>query len=173
MLFIVNFYKNTRIQLNKLFKFFYYSFLLTNTKLLSSKLYTLLPINSSFIKINFFSSFFKDFLLWNYILNPYSKSQNTLIKKSINTKTHSKYKPTTTEIKVHNLLPNINFINFINILYNFIYYRVLHKVNIIVYKSFSFSWYYMQGFIFILFIDACLTDDEPLWEPIEWSLVQT
>jgi hypothetical protein len=24
-----------------------------------------------------------------------------------------------------------------------------------------------------LFIDACLTDDEPLWEPIEWSLVQT
>lgn len=31
----------------------------------------------------------------------------------------------------------------------------------------------MHGFIFILFIDACLTDDEPLWEPIEWSLVQT
>jgi len=24
-----------------------------------------------------------------------------------------------------------------------------------------------------MYIDACLTDDEPLWEPIEWSLVQT
>jgi hypothetical protein len=40
-------------------------------------------------------------------------------------------------------------------------------------KSFSFGFYYLQGFAFILFIDACLTDDEPLWEPIEWSLVQT
>jgi hypothetical protein len=25
----------------------------------------------------------------------------------------------------------------------------------------------------MFFIDACLTDDEPLWEPIEWSLVQS
>ena len=40
-------------------------------------------------------------------------------------------------------------------------------------KSFGFGFYYIQGFIFVLFIDACLTDDEPLWEPIEWSLVQT
>lgn len=40
-------------------------------------------------------------------------------------------------------------------------------------KSFSFGFYYIQGFVFLLFIDACLTDDEPLWEPIEWSLVQT
>ena len=40
-------------------------------------------------------------------------------------------------------------------------------------KSFSFGFFYIQGFAFILFIDACLTDDEPLWEPIEWSLVQT
>jgi len=47
------------------------------------------------------------------------------------------------------------------------------NLKIITYKSFSFSWYYINGFIFILFIDACLTDDEPLWEPIEWSLVQT
>jgi hypothetical protein len=31
----------------------------------------------------------------------------------------------------------------------------------------------MRGIVFLLFIDACLTDDEPLWEPIEWSLVQT
>lgn len=29
-------------------------------------------------------------------------------------------------------------------------------------KSFGFSFYYIQGFVFVLFIDACLTDDEPL-----------
>ena len=40
-------------------------------------------------------------------------------------------------------------------------------------KTFSFGFYYLRGFLFLLFIDACLTDDEPLWEPIEWSLVQT
>ena len=40
-------------------------------------------------------------------------------------------------------------------------------------KTFSFGFYYLRGFAFLLFIDACLTDDEPLWEPIEWSLVQT
>lgn len=39
--------------------------------------------------------------------------------------------------------------------------------------SFSFGFLYIQGLAFVLFIDACLTDDEPLWEPIEWSLVQT
>jgi len=32
---------------------------------------------------------------------------------------------------------------------------------------------YFRGLILIFFIDACITDDEPLWEPLEWSLVQT
>lgn len=40
-------------------------------------------------------------------------------------------------------------------------------------RTFGFGFYYIRGVIFLLFIDACLTDDEPLWEPIEWSLVQT
>jgi hypothetical protein len=40
-------------------------------------------------------------------------------------------------------------------------------------RLFGFGFYYLRGLCFILFIDACLTDDEPLWEPIEWSLVQT
>ena len=30
----------------------------------------------------------------------------------------------------------------------------------------------LQGLAFSGFIDALATDDEPLWEPIEWSLVQ-
>jgi hypothetical protein len=41
------------------------------------------------------------------------------------------------------------------------------SLNFFLKQSFSFSFYYLQGFIFLLFIDACLTDDEPLWEPIE------
>ena len=40
-------------------------------------------------------------------------------------------------------------------------------------RTFGFSFFYLQGLALVLFIDACLTDDEPLWEPIEWSLVQT
>ena len=40
-------------------------------------------------------------------------------------------------------------------------------------SGYGFSIQYIRSFVFILFIDACLTDDEPLWEPIEWSLVQT
>lgn len=35
------------------------------------------------------------------------------------------------------------------------------------------GFFYLRGLFLILFIDAALTDDEPLWEPIEWSLVQT
>lgn len=33
--------------------------------------------------------------------------------------------------------------------------------------------FYLKGMAIVFFIDACLTDDEPLWEPIEWSLVQS
>jgi hypothetical protein len=40
-------------------------------------------------------------------------------------------------------------------------------------RTFGFGFIYIRGVAFLLFIDACLTDDEPLWEPIEWSLVQT
>ena len=32
---------------------------------------------------------------------------------------------------------------------------------------------YIRGLFFIFFVDACLTDDEPIWEPVEWSLVQS
>lgn len=51
--------------------------------------------------------------------------------------------------------------------------KLLSYTATLINKSFSFGFLYLQGFAFILFIDACLTDDEPLWEPVEWSLVQT
>ena len=37
----------------------------------------------------------------------------------------------------------------------------------------SFGYYYLQGMVIVMMIDASIIDDEPLWEPIEWSLVQT
>lgn len=39
--------------------------------------------------------------------------------------------------------------------------------------TFGDGFLYLRGLTVIFFIDACLTDDEPLWEPIEWSLVQS
>lgn len=35
------------------------------------------------------------------------------------------------------------------------------------------GFFFIRGLLIIFFIDACVTDDEPLWEPVEWSLVQT
>ena len=32
---------------------------------------------------------------------------------------------------------------------------------------------YVRGLTLLFFFDALLTDDEPIWEPIEWSLVQS
>lgn len=40
-------------------------------------------------------------------------------------------------------------------------------------RTFGDGFLYIRGLFLIFFIDACITDDEPLWEPIEWSLVQT
>ena len=35
------------------------------------------------------------------------------------------------------------------------------------------SFLYLRGLLVIVLIDSLIIDDEPLWEPIEWSLVQT
>lgn len=73
---------------------------------------------------------------------------------------------------------SLNFKSLINTksyIYNFVRFvtDTYFKLRSFYWRSFSFGFYYIQGFCFLLFIDACLTDDEPLWEPIEWSLVQT
>lgn len=40
-------------------------------------------------------------------------------------------------------------------------------------RSFGEGFVYLRGFFIIGFVDALITDDEPIWEPVEWSLVQT
>jgi len=60
-----------------------------------------------------------------------------------------------------------------NLYWIIIWNNLLFKLKPALKRTFGFGFYYIQGFALLLFIDACLTDDEPLWEPIEWSLVQT
>lgn len=68
-----------------------------------------------------------------------------------------------------NVKPNANFMQLC--WYSFKTLKIFFKeLNL---KTFSYGFLYLRGLFVILFIDACLTDDEPLWEPIEWSLVQT
>ena len=40
-------------------------------------------------------------------------------------------------------------------------------------STFGDGFVYIRGLIIIFFFDALITDDEPLWEPVEWSLVQS
>ena len=125
------------------------------------------------VKLDFFTSFFKNFLTWNYLLNNNPSSSGRTSNLTINTpsKTLNKYSKTN-YLSVNNFIYNTS-LELLNIFKKLFIYEFLLKIKIITYKSFSFSWYYITGFTFVLFIDACLTDDEPLWEPIEWSLVQT
>lgn len=64
--------------------------------------------------------------------------------------------------------PSLHYYIYLRNNSNFIY--LLGRVIII---TLGPSFYYLWGAISIFFIDACLIDDEPLWEPIEWSLVQS
>ena len=58
-------------------------------------------------------------------------------------------------------------------LFSYYYKQLAYSFSLLNLKTFSYGFLYLRGLFVILFIDACLTDDEPLWEPIEWSLVQT
>jgi hypothetical protein len=40
-------------------------------------------------------------------------------------------------------------------------------------KILNQGYFYIRGLFLIFFADSFIIDDEPLWEPIEWSLIQT
>ncbi len=147
-----------------------YNQIIINTKLVSLSLVNTLgqitKIQSQAPKLNLKSNYFvRDFVFtWKTSKvtssNHGSTSSNTIPSTNI----HAMKSYTTETIQVpenYSLVIQLYSANLIN--------WVLYTIQ----RSFGFSFYYIQGFIFVLFIDACLTDDEPLWEPIEWSLVQT
>ena len=75
---------------------------------------------------------------------------------------------------VNKTLSNV-FLNFFktNLVFSLVF-KDLYLYTVDQYKrTFGEGYYYVRGLFIIFFVDACVTDDEPLWEPIEWSLVQT
>ena len=51
--------------------------------------------------------------------------------------------------------------------------KLFNQVFVLFRKTLGSGFFYLKGMFIVFFLDACLTDDEPLWEPIEWSLVQS
>jgi hypothetical protein len=100
-----------------------------------------------------------------------SKSSNSTIR-SYNFKVKNWANTVLAQVDIDNLkyYLNLRLKNFFS--YNLISSIAFNFSNVSK-RSFSFGFSYLIGFSFILFIDACITDDEPLWEPIEWSLVQS
>lgn len=56
--------------------------------------------------------------------------------------------------------------------YNQLQYAILWSLNTFK-RSLGDGVLYLRGLFCLFFFDALITDDEPLWEPIEWSLVQS
>jgi len=54
-----------------------------------------------------------------------------------------------------------------DILVNFHRTYLTHHINQIAIRFFGVGLFYIYYSTFIMYIDACLTDDEPIWEPIE------
>ena len=57
-------------------------------------------------------------------------------------------------------------------LYNFLASVLNWALNIFK-RSIGEGAIYIRGLLILFVFDAMLTDDEPLWEPVEWSLIQT
>jgi len=61
--------------------------------------------------------------------------------------------------KKHSYLTLYTFSTFINLFF-ISFYKVFKQ-------TLGDGFLYLRGLFFIFFIDACLTDDEPIWEPVE------
>ena len=88
-------------------------------------------------------------------------------------------------LKTHNSLWVVNQLNFKtqpnHSLFNLGYFYQLImfietfsiKLLLIFKKSLGEGFLIIRGLCLVFFIDALIIDDEPLWEPIEWSMVQS
>ena len=109
--------------------------------------------------------------VYNYFLNIklsifYKKESNVSFLKQPYSTSIQNYKLST--YSYNNRFYYSDLSNIVKVIYLFII-EELYKTKNLFFNS-NLNWLYAFGFI--LFIDACLTDDEPLWDPVEWSLVQ-
>ena len=154
--------------INKIFKIisnFFLNLIPTYSTLITSKLQ-----NSNFRNlISYVKSNISDY---NYVFHwdrLKESHQKKVVKSSITSTQHTNYSTVhTINFSSTNLLEGINYLFFVKNI-KATYHYIIENFR----RTFSFGFYYIRGVIFLLFIDACLTDDEPLWEPIEWSLVQS
>lgn len=165
--------------------YFYFNFYPFYETLLISKILYTKKIKSIFYKNSLY-------LLKNTITNFKITSSIFYKIKPIRIKKKITYNPLTFNYKSYkNKYINIFKKNFIVFFYynnlnnifsnwfiNYLSFNLNFKKKTIVFlntykKTFGDSFFYIRGLFLIFFIDASLTDDEPLWEPVEWSLVQT
>lgn len=67
-----------------------------------------------------------------------------------------------------NINNNSNLLSYIYMIIN----KMFVWVSLSIKRFLGSGFLYLRGLSIVFFIDALLTDDEPLWEPVEWSLVQ-
>ena len=152
-----------------------------------------LKINSLFFSLNyrFINSIFsKNYLVWKNIFSKNFWNSKKKINKRKNLKSYNLFsnKNKFNDFILSTTLVKNNFIIYFfynnvrsifgTFFLNYIKTNLTFKNNSInlldTYKrTFGDGFLYIRGLFLIFFIDACITDDEPLWEPIEWSLVQT
>lgn len=82
---------------------------------------------------------------------------------------------------------NVNFVSsnvllagpFVSSFFSWVYLTYSYAVSLFLWllnafkRSIGDGAIYIRGLIILFAFDAMLTDDEPLWEPVEWSLVQS
>lgn len=111
-----------------------------------------------------------------YFINSTYYSEDTILVTLIQISQHSTYliKDNFIIFYYFNSLNNaLKFLSLDDIKVNINFKRIsIYLLNM--YKKVTDDgFFYIRGLFIIFFIDASLTDDEPLWEPIEWSLFQT
>lgn len=77
----------------------------------------------------------------------------------------------------------ISIFHWLVLFYKFLKFNKLRIRQLLKFKIYNIIFFckkiFANGFIFVgglfltLWIDSLITDDEPLWEPVEWSLIQT
>jgi hypothetical protein len=115
--------------------------------------------------------------MWDQTFFPNYGKQKIRIKKDTSTDTTtSKFTQTSSWVLLPNFikfaqgtnLPLLGWGLYLNIM-NFALRWALNAFT----RSIGEGFIYIRGLLVLFFFDAMLTDDEPLWEPVEWSLVQT